>query len=213
MPVYRRAVRIVIRSLGAVGVILLLGSCAIMELTQLPGGALGLFDDTPETIHVAPWGSDTDPGTKALPVRTIQYAFSLIPTREESVEVRIAAGEYAPGAGLISEGQHGVMYRADYHRPDTDRGWPSVTVSFGWNRLFDTTNPAAGGGTTRLRGYGSYDGGDAAVVLAFYDDDGTQVDTANNLERGYGDPETTVFTAAVLGDLSLTVTGSLEVEP
>jgi hypothetical protein len=197
------------------GSLLVMSGCVVMELPQVAAGAIDLFDQAPEQIHVAPWGDDTNPGTKALPVETIQFALSLIPLQDaERFEVRVAAGDYTPGNGLIGEGQHGVMYRYNYHQPRSDRDWLSVHLSFGWDRLFETNNPATGGGVTHLRGYGVYEGGAIAAVLAFYDADEELQGTTVNLENSYAtDAEVTVFAASFLGEFELTVSGSLEVTP
>lgn len=205
---------------AAIGAILLGGvfltmGCVVMELPQVASGAVDLFDEQPEQIHVAPWGDDTNPGTKALPVETIQYALSLIPLQDfDTFEIRIAAGDYTPGNGLIASGRHGVMYRYTYHQPDSEADWLSVNLSFGWDRLFETHDPARGGGVTRLRGYGVYEGGAAVALLAFYDRNEELQEGSTNLQNVYAPgPGVSVFEANVLGDFELTVTGSLEVVP
>jgi hypothetical protein len=197
------------------GSLLVMSGCVVMELPQVAAGAIDLFDEEPEQIHVAPWGDDTNPGTKALPVETIQYALNLIPLQDtDRFEVRVAAGDYTPGNGLVGAGQHGVMYRYTYHQPRSDLDWLSVHLSFGWDRLFETNDPAAGGGVSHLRGYGVYEGGTAAALLAFYDADGELQAASTNLESTYDPAGTvTVFDASFIGEFELTVSGSLEVSP
>lgn len=197
------------------GSLLAMTGCVVMELPQVAAGAIDLFDEAPDQIHVAPWGDDTNPGTKALPVETIQFALSLIPLQDtDRFEIRVAAGDYTPGNGLIGEGKHGVMYRYDYHQPGSDSDWLSVHLSFGWDRLFATNDPAAGGGVSHLRGYGVYEGGVGAALLAFYDADGELQAASTNLESTYtADGEVTVFAASFIGEFELTVNGSLEVSP
>lgn len=195
---------------------LLLGSCAIMELPVYAREATQLFAEEQTSFHVAPWGDDANPGTRSLPFRTIQYALSRVPlVRDDAVEVRVAAGDYRPGAGLISGGRHGLSIEYRYHQPDAPGDFPELRLSFGWNRLFSELDPARGGGTTRLIGDGSYDGGGTAVVLAVYDKDGVRVSARDNLEldwasSGSGDG-LTIFGFTTLGSLELTARGSLRV--
>lgn len=203
-----------------VAVVLLLAAtgCAIMELPVYAREATQLFGDEQTTFHVAPWGDDGNPGTRSLPHRTIQYALSRVPlVNDDRVELRVAAGDYTPGSGLVSGGTHGLSIEYRYHQPDSDRDLPVLVLSFGWNRLFSELDPARGGGTTRLIGNSDYEGGSSAVVLAVYGEDGSRLSSLDNLElswatNGSGDG-VTLFAFGVLGDLQATARGSLAVFP
>ena len=132
-----------------------------MDIPHYYASAVDLFAEQMEVVYVAPWGSDLNPGTASLPFRTIQVGINAVRTMENSSwEVRVAAGDYTPGAGLSSGGLHGLMIDYDMHQPGLyDDFLPaSVTVSFGWDRLFRTNSLNDGGGTTRLLGNGLYQG-------------------------------------------------------
>lgn len=202
------------RTAIALTALMLFSGCVIMELPQYAAGAIDLFNEEPAQLHVAPWGDDTNPGTKALPYQTIQFALSQIPIQDiQDREIRIAAGTYTPGNGLIRGGDHGVMYDFNYHQPLELDVIATISLTFGWNRLFSTNDPSQGGGTSVLNGAGVYTGGASAVVLAFYDRDGNRQIVHDNLETTFGTP-VTVFNWGVIGDeIELVVSGSLEVTP
>ena len=119
----------------------LLAGCAVNPFTSL--GPIdephpGASGDQEMIIWVAPDGDDANPGTREEPVQSIQLAINRmgLEFRETddiprlSYEVRVGAGTYTPGAGLVEQ-NIGVALRP-WHTVD---GFfdTQVTISGGWD--------------------------------------------------------------------------------
>ena len=131
--------------------------------------------EDPSVVHVAPWGSDAAPGTAAQPLLTIQVAVNRVRFSSENAwTVKVAAGEYRPGAGLTSGGRYGLLLDQLEHVGNTQDAQRTLTLSTGWDRLFRTQELSDGGGWTRLIGEGAFE--QVAVVRQYADADGTVTD-------------------------------------
>ena len=96
-------------------------------------------DSATGTWYVAPWGLDSNRGSRVKPLKTIQVAVNYIRSnfRNDKVNafrIYVAGGTYTPGAGLMSEGDFGIWL--DYRNMDEKHFLQPVTLSFGWDRLF-----------------------------------------------------------------------------
>ena len=119
----------------------------------IPAAALLLFgagcsDDnsgtaTVKSVYVSLAGSDTNAGTMAAPLLTIQTALEIAATNDYDT-VRIAGGTYTPGNGLLTSDAatcYAGVYISGISRAITiEGGWDSVFSNRSGSTILDASN-------------------------------------------------------------------------
>jgi len=210
----------VIRSLSLLVMTLVLQSCfsvfTLGDFLDPTAGELPIFpmDNGNWGWFVAEWGSDSNPGSQVLPLRSIQVALNKIrtnPSEEDmNFEIRVAAGDYRAGQGLSATGRYGfyIDYSWGYgaHRSDgKGLAYTRLTLSFGWDRLFRSNQAPVGGTPSRLYSAPVYEA--TAVLVQNWNTDQGLFESVSELAPG----ETPVYNSG--GTYEFLLEGNWEVLP